>query len=80
MAAASPRGFDCSGLTSYVYSKFGVSLPHNAAAQFNTAYGASVGSMDNLKPGDLVFFKGTAAGAGSATWRSTSAAGASSTR
>ncbi|MEP7191129.1 MAG: SH3 domain-containing C40 family peptidase, partial [Roseiflexaceae bacterium] len=55
----SPRGFDCSGLISYVYNKYGVNLPHNAAAQFNTAYGASVGSMDNLKPGDLVFFKGT---------------------
>jgi cell wall-associated NlpC family hydrolase len=53
---SSPRGFDCSGLTSYVYSKYGVSLPHNAAAQFSTRYGASVGSMDNLKPGDLVFF------------------------
>jgi cell wall-associated NlpC family hydrolase len=58
---ASPgRGFDCSGLTSYVYSKFGVSLPHNAAAQFSTRYGASVGSMDNLQAGDLVFFAGTA--------------------
>jgi len=54
-----PRGFDCSGLTSYVYNKFGINLPHNAAAQFNTSYGASVGAMDNLKPGDLVFFKGT---------------------
>jgi SH3-like domain-containing protein len=40
----------------YVYSKYGVGLPHNAAAQFSTRYGASVGSMDNLKPGDLVFF------------------------
>ena len=53
---SSPRGFDCSGLTSYVYGKFGVSLPHNAASQFSTRYGASVGAMDNLKPGDLVFF------------------------
>ncbi len=50
------RGFDCSGFTSYVYSKFGVGLPHSAAAQFNTGYGESVGSMGNLKPGDLVFF------------------------
>jgi cell wall-associated NlpC family hydrolase len=49
-------GFDCSGFTSYVYSKFGVGLPHNAAAQFNTRYGESVGSMDNLRAGDLVFF------------------------
>jgi uncharacterized protein YgiM (DUF1202 family) len=44
---SSPRGFDCSGLTSYVYSKYGVGLPDNAAAQFSTRYGASVGSMDN---------------------------------
>src|SRR6266545_3472799 len=50
------RGFDCSGFTSYVYSKFGVGLPHSASAQFNTGYGESVGSMGNLKPGDLVFF------------------------
>jgi cell wall-associated NlpC family hydrolase len=55
----SPRGFDCSGLTSYVYNKFGVNLPHSAAAQFSTSYGAAVGSMDNLKAGDLVFFRGT---------------------
>jgi len=58
---ASPgRGFDCSGLTSYVYAKFGVRLPHSAAAQFSSSNGASVGSMDNLQPGDLVFFVGTA--------------------
>jgi cell wall-associated NlpC family hydrolase len=58
------RGFDCSGLTSYIYRQFGVSLPHNAAAQYNTAYGASVGSMENLSPGDLVFFVGTTRGRG----------------
>ena len=57
---ASPsRGFDCSGFTMYVYRQFGVSLPHSAAAQFSTRYGESVGSMDNLAPGDLVFFAGT---------------------
>jgi len=54
-----PRGFDCSGLTSYVYGKFGVSLPHSAAAQYSTAYGAAISSMDNLKAGDLVFFART---------------------
>jgi cell wall-associated NlpC family hydrolase len=54
------RGFDCSGFTSYVYSKYGVSLPRTAASQFSTRLGASVGSMDNLKAGDLVFFAGTA--------------------
>lgn len=61
---ASPSGFDCSGFTSYVYRQFGVNLPHSAAAQFSTRYGASVGSMDNLAPGDLVFFVNTGGGKG----------------
>lgn len=56
---SSPRGFDCSGLTSYVYGKFGVKLPHSAAGQFSTRYGAAISSMDNLKAGDLMFFSGT---------------------
>ncbi len=61
---ASPRGFDCSGLTSYVYRQFGVSLPHSAAAQYSTRYGAMIGSMSNLAPGDLMFFAGTTGGRG----------------
>lgn len=52
-------GFDCSGLTSYVYRQFGVRLPRTAASQFNTSYGVSVGPMDNLAPGDLMFFRNT---------------------
>lgn len=52
---SSPSGFDCSGLVSYVYGKLGVSLPHNAAAQF--AYGRAV-DRRHLQPGDLVFFHG----------------------
>ncbi len=51
----SPSGFDCSGLTSYVYAQVGVSLPHHAASQFN--YGVPV-PRDQLQPGDLVFFHG----------------------
>ena len=53
---ASPSGFDCSGFAMYVYSQVGVSLPHNAAMQYN-----SVGTFvprDQLQPGDLVFFDG----------------------
>jgi uncharacterized protein YgiM (DUF1202 family) len=53
------RGFDCSGLTSYVYRQFGVHLPHSAAAQFSTRYGAMIGGMGNLAPGDLMFFANT---------------------
>lgn len=50
---ASPRGFDCSGFTMYVYSQLGISLPHGATPQLN--YGTSV-SRSDLQPGDLVFF------------------------
>jgi cell wall-associated NlpC family hydrolase len=52
---ASPGGFDCSGFTMYVYAQVGVSLPHNAAAQYG--YGSPV-SRGDLQPGDLVFFDG----------------------
>lgn len=49
----SPSGMDCSGLTKYVYAQHGVSLPHNAAMQFNL--GAPV-PVDQLQPGDLIFW------------------------
>lgn len=53
---ASPStGFDCSGLTMYVYAQVGVSLPHYAAAQYGM--GVSV-ARSQLQPGDLVFFNG----------------------
>lgn len=52
---ASPGGFDCSGLTSFVYGKFGVRMAHYTRAQY-AAY-RKVGRHD-LKPGDLVFFDG----------------------
>ena len=54
-AGADPSGFDCSGLTMYVYAQVGISLPHNAAMQFGM--GTPV-SYDQLQPGDLVFFYG----------------------
>ncbi len=53
--ASGPGAFDCSGFTMFVYAQVGVSLPHNAAAQFS--YGTPV-SRDQLEPGDLVFFDG----------------------
>jgi len=52
---AGPSTFDCSGLVMYVFAKLGVSLPHNAAAQYG--YGTPVAYGD-LQPGDLVFFEG----------------------
>ncbi len=52
---STPSGFDCSGFIMYVYAKLGVSLPHNAAAQYG--YGTPV-DRSQLQPGDLVFFNG----------------------
>jgi cell wall-associated NlpC family hydrolase len=52
---ASPDGFDCSGLTMFVYGQLGVSLPHNAAAQYSMLPSVPV---SDLEPGDLVFFYG----------------------
>ena len=46
-----PAGFDCSGLTQYVYRKAGISLPRTASAQ------QRVGTrVSNPQPGDLVFY------------------------
>lgn len=36
---ASPRGFDCSGFTMYVYSQHGYSLPHSATSQWQSGPG-----------------------------------------
>ena len=49
-----PRGFDCSGFTSYTFKKKNVKIPRTAAEQFKK--GKSV-SKKNLRHGDLVFFK-----------------------
>jgi cell wall-associated NlpC family hydrolase len=50
---ASRSGIDCSGLVMVVYAAFGVSLPHNAQAQYDRVQHI----LDaDLQPGDLVFF------------------------
>jgi uncharacterized protein YgiM (DUF1202 family) len=51
---SSPKGFDCSGFVSYVFSNFGFSLPRTADEQANV--GDAV-TRDSLEKGDLVFFK-----------------------
>lgn len=51
---STPSGFDCSGLTMYVYKKYGINLSHSATAQ--SKVGTKV-ERANLQPGDLVFFR-----------------------
>ena len=51
---SSPRtGFDCSGLTSYIYRHYGLAIPRTAQGQF-TAFRRV--SRAAAMPGDLVFF------------------------
>jgi len=51
-----PRAFDCSGFTQYLYARQGIKLPHKASLQFRL--GEPV-ARDDLRPGDLVFFNTT---------------------
>lgn len=51
---ATPRGFDCSGFTLYVYRKVGVRLTHSATAQMRKARKIS---RKSARRGDLVFFR-----------------------
>ena len=53
--ASSPRGFDCSGFTSYVFKRFGIELDRSSRGQISD--GVRVKKND-LQPGDLVFFQG----------------------
>lgn len=53
--AASPRAFDCSGFTSYVFKRFGIDLDRRSSAQI---FDGRRVSRSELQPGDLVFFNG----------------------
>ena len=53
--ASSPKGFDCSGFTSYVFKRFGIDLDRSSRGQITD--GVRV-KKNELQPGDLVFFQG----------------------
>ena len=63
-------GFDCSGFTRFVYSHFGIDLPHYSGAQFGEGHSVSRWA---LRPAT------SSSSTGSATSASTSAADGSST-
>ena len=51
---SSPKtGFDCSGLTSYIYRHYGLNIPRTAQGQFTALRRVSRAAA---MPGDLVFF------------------------
>lgn len=57
-AGKSPDGFDCSGFTSYVMGKYGVKISSSSRDQ--AGQGKFV-DVYKVKPGDLVFFRRSAA-------------------
>lgn len=51
----SPKGFDCSGFTSYVFGQFGYNLGASSSDQFNQ--GEKI-AREEISKGDLLFFTG----------------------
>lgn len=51
----SPRGFDCSGFTQYVYRQAGVNLPRTSGSQAGAGQRVS---LSNIKSGDLLYGPG----------------------
>lgn len=53
---------DCSGFVAWSYSQIGVGLPHSSVSQCSIASGKPI---DQLLPGDLIFWVGTSGGSAS---------------
>jgi cell wall-associated NlpC family hydrolase len=56
--AAGPGSFDCSGLTMAALAQAGITVPHNASAQWQQTSAHPV-AANQLAPGDLVFYAGS---------------------
>ncbi len=52
---SSPKGFDCSGFTQYVFGKLGISLPRTTSGQKKAG---TVVSRKDAKPGDIIWSPG----------------------
>jgi cell wall-associated NlpC family hydrolase len=55
-----PSGFDCSGFVQYVFARHGTPLPREVRGQY--LHGQTI-DLDDVKPGDLVFFETVSRGA-----------------
>ncbi|NMC63016.1 MAG: C40 family peptidase, partial [SAR324 cluster bacterium] len=53
MGGSSPRGFDCSGFTRFIFAKHGIELPRSSVEQ---AQRGKAINKEELRTGDLVFF------------------------
>lgn len=58
---ASPEGFDCSGFTYFVYKNIVQEIPRTATDQRAASTNLT---LDELLPGDLVFFRNSGSGSG----------------
>jgi hypothetical protein len=58
-AGRDPRGFDCSGFTHYVLNKFDITVSTSSRTQANEGKKIPV---EDVSPGDLIFFKRSRAG------------------
>lgn len=52
---STPKGFDCSGFTSYVYAQMGISLPRTSGAQ---KFAGTIIPRSEAKPGDIIWSPG----------------------
>lgn len=51
-----PKGFDCSGFTGFIFKQFGYKLAASSQGQYHN--GTEV-QYEQIRPGDLLFFKGS---------------------
>lgn len=61
LGATGPSAFDCSGFVGYVYKNFGINLNRTSRDQYRQGEKVSV---NNLRPGDLLFFSCRSSGRG----------------